>query len=171
MPIKSKKKTTITDIKGKTKKIGCLACAIQKGEVESPGGGIASSKFFSAGQDYEIPIPGFVILRSKRHIQSVDEFTAAEQQDFIKFLCRLRQGMRKALKVSVVYFFQREDTPFHFHLWLFPRYPWMEKKFGLRVKSLKPIIEYARKYLKTKKNLKKVDQATQKLKQFFSQTK
>ena len=52
----------ITDINGRTKKIACLACAIQNGEVKSPGGQITTSKFFRAEQDYEIPIPGFVIL-------------------------------------------------------------------------------------------------------------
>lgn len=167
----STKMKNITDIKGKTKKIACLGCAIKKGEAEASGGIIASSKFFRAEQDYEIPIPGFVILVSQRHLQSVDEFSAAEQQNFIKFLCRLRQGMRQALKVSVVYLIQEEDTSFHFHIWLFPRYPWMEEKFERRIQSVKPIIEYARKHLKTEKNLRKVDQATKKLKQFLAQAK
>ena len=79
-------KRNITDIKGQTKKIACLGCAIQKGEVDSPGGSVLSSKYFDAHQDYEIPIPGFIIIASKRHLQSVDEFTEAEQRDFIKFL-------------------------------------------------------------------------------------
>lgn len=162
-------KRNITDIKDNTKKIACLGCAIQKGEVESPGGSIASSKYFDAHQDYEIPIPGFVILASKKHLQSVDEFSEEEQRDFIKFLCRLRKGLRKALDVKVVYLIQEEDTSHHFHVWIFPRYDWMDKKFGRKIQSVRPIMEYARENLKTASNLKKVETAVQKLKQFFKQ--
>ena len=162
-------KRNITDIKDNTKKIACLGCAIQKGEVESSGGSIASSKYFDAHQDYEIPIPGFVILASKRHLQSVDEFSEEEQRDFIEFLCRLRKGLRKALDVKVVYLIQEEDTSHHFHVWIFPRYDWMAKKFDHKIQSVRPIMEYARENLKTASNLKKVVTAAQKLKQFFKQ--
>jgi diadenosine tetraphosphate (Ap4A) HIT family hydrolase len=167
--MKSKKK--ITDIRGKTESISCIACSIQNKEVENPGS-IAESKFFVAEQDYEIPIPGFVILISKRHLQSVDEFSGGERKDFIEFLCRLRAIMRKALKIKHVYVVQEEDTTTsHFHVWLFPRYQWMEKKFGRKIQSVRPIMEYARKSMKTRGNLKKVDTATQKLKQYSSRIK
>ena len=160
-------KHEITDLKGRTKKIACIACSIQAGEVENPGA-IAKSEYFVAEQDYEFPIPGFVILVSKRHLQSVDEFTEAEQQDFIKFLCRLRLGMRKALDIEHVYIVQEEDTTTsHFHVWLFPRYQWMKDKFGRKIESVKPIMEFARGNLKTETNLQAVDTATQKLQQFF----
>lgn len=171
MPIKLNRKRKISDISGRVKSIACIGCAIQTGEIESPGGRIAISKFFEAHQDYEIPIPGFIILASKKHLQSVDELKPAEQEDFIKFLCKLRKGLRKALNVSVIYLIQEEDTSHHFHVWMFPRYPWMEKKFGRKIQSVRPIMEYARKNLKTHNNLRKVDAATQKLKQFFSNPK
>jgi diadenosine tetraphosphate (Ap4A) HIT family hydrolase len=162
------KKKLIVDIHGHAKKIACLSCATQNGEVEPPGGSIFTSKYFDAHQDYEIPIPGFVIITSKRHLKSVDEFTDAEQRDFIKTLCRLRLAMRKALGIKIVYLFEREDaTISHFHIWLFPRYSWMEKKFGLRISSVKPILEYARENLKTPSNIKKVETAIKKLKQFL----
>jgi len=161
------KKRNVTDIKSKTKKIACLCCAIQEGEVESLGGSILESEYFDAHQDYEIPIPGFFILASKRHLQSVDEFTEEEQRDFIKFLCRLRLALRQVLGVKIVYLIQEEDTSDHFHVWVFPRYGWMTKKFGQKIQSVRPIMEYARENLKTNSNLKKVKSATQKLKRFF----
>lgn len=161
-------KHEITDLKGRTKKIACIACSIQGGEVENPGA-IAESEYFVAEQDYEFPIPGFVILVSKRHLQSVDEFSDDEQRDFIKFLCRLRSTMKKALDIEHIYIVQEEDTTTsHFHVWLFPRYQWMKDKFGRKIESVKPIMEYARENMKTADNLEVVDAATQKLKQFFS---
>ncbi len=118
---------------------------------------------------YEIPILGFVIIVSKRHIYGIDEFTEEEGRDFIHFASKLRRGMRSALGIEHVYLVQEEDTAnSHFHLWIFPRYKWMEEKFGRKVQSLKPIMEYAREHMKTENYIKKVDESTEKLRQFFS---
>ncbi len=160
-------KTEVTDIAGNKKVIECMGCAIQKGEVQSPGGLIAESRYFTAGQDYEIPILGFVIVASKRHIQSIDEFTDDEQKDFIEFLCRVRKAMRQALGIEVVYLIQEEDTSNHFHIWMFPRYGWMQEKFGAKIESVHSIMEYARTYLKIPENLKGVSEATKKLRDYF----
>jgi len=159
------KKRIITNFEGQANKIDCLGCARHNGEITI--GDIVKSKYFDIHQDFEIPIPGFIIMSSKRHIQSIDEFTEAEQRDFIKFLCRVRTSLRKVLGVKVVYLIQEEDTSHHFHVWIFPRYDWMTKKFGHKIQSVRPIMEFARENLKTDSNLKKVNNATQKLKHFF----
>jgi len=155
----------IVDYKGNIKKISCLACARENGDVNL--GNIVKSKYFDAHQDYEIPIPGFIIISSRRHFQGVDEFTHAEQLDFIEFLCRIRSAMKKVLDIKVIYLYQAEDTSHHFHFWMIPRYEWMNKRFGQRIESVRPIVEYAKSNLKTKNNLANVDKATQKLKQFL----
>jgi diadenosine tetraphosphate (Ap4A) HIT family hydrolase len=155
----------LVDYKGNKKKIACLSCAFGKGEVDL--GCIVETKYFNAHQDYEVPIPGFIMISSRRHFQSIDEFTRDEQGDFIKILCDMRLAMRKALNIKVVYLFQAEDTLHHFHIWIIPRYGWMEKKFGKKIESVRPIIKYSKEKLKTKSNLKKVDEAIRKIKDFF----
>ncbi|MFA4873197.1 MAG: diadenosine tetraphosphate hydrolase [Patescibacteria group bacterium] len=155
----------IINYTGQVKKITCLGCTREKGEISL--GDIVKSKYFDAHQDYEIPIPGFVIISSRRHIQSVDEFTDKEQRDFIKLLYRLRSALRQVLGVKVVYLIQEEDTLHHFHVWVFPRFDWMKRKFGRKIESVRPIMEFAKKTFKTKSNLTKVDEATLKLKQFL----
>ena len=162
-------KQKITDIYGNTQEVECLSCAIQQGIVKAPGGLIAESKHFKAEQDFEIPIPGFIIVVSKRHVTSIDEFTEEEQIDFIKFWVKVRKAMRQALGLDNVYFVQEEDTEHHFHVWLFPRYDWMtEEKFGRKINSVRPIMEYARKNMKTPENLKAVDEATEELREALS---
>lgn len=156
----------ISDLQGKTKLIDCLGCARERGEITQ--GNIFKSQYFDVHQDYEIPIPGFLILSSRRHIQSVDEFTSEEQADFIAFLVRVRLAMRQALGIATVYLVQEEDTSHHFHVWIFSRYDWMAKQFGTKIESLRPIMEYARKHMKTKENLEKVDSAVEKVKQLLS---
>ena len=133
----------IVDFTGKTKKIACLACAREKGEIVL--GNIIKSEYFDAHQDYEIPIPGFIIISSRRHIQSVDEFTEDERRDFIEFLCRIRSAMIKVLDIKTIYLFQAEDTMHHFHVWLIPRYNWMTEKFGTKIESVRPIVNIIQK--------------------------
>ena len=84
----------ITNYKGEIREFSCLACAREKGEINL--GNIVKSAHFDAHQDYEVPIPGFIIISSRRHFKSVDEFTEKEQKDFIKFLFRLRSAMNRS---------------------------------------------------------------------------
>ena len=158
---------TITDYKGQTKKIACLGCAREKGEIKT--GNIIKTEYFDAHQDYEVPIPGFVIISSRRHIQSVEEFTEAEQQDFIRLLCRVRKAMRSVLSIEIVYLVQAEAADQHFHLWIFPRYEWMKEKVGGKLESVRPIMSYARENFKTDADMKAVDDAIQKLKRFLQE--
>lgn len=155
----------IINYKGEAKKFSCLSCARSSGEISD--GNIIKSEHFDLHQDYGTPIPGFLILSSKRHIQSIDEFTESEQIDFIKTLCRARKALRQTLGIKTTYLFQDEDTSYHFHIWIFPRYNWMNEKFGSRIQSIHPIIEYARKELRTQDNVAAVEKAVKKLKKYL----
>ncbi len=156
-----KTKKTIVDIYGKKYVVKCLGCDLKTGNFANRGI-VLSTKHFIAEQDVEVPIPGFIILSSKRHLASVDELTESEQKNFITTLIKVRMAMRKVLGIKVVYLFQNEDTDSHFHVWMFPRLPWM-KKFGFKIQSLRPIMEYAKKNLMTEKNLKMVQANVNKL--------
>ena len=126
----------------------CLACALVAGQRDHAAGTILETAHFHAHQDYAVPIPGFVIVSTRRHLRAFDEFNAAELAAFGPLVARLRQAMRHALGIEDVYVFQNEDTPHHFHLWLFPRYPWMEP-FGRRIESVRPIIDHAKSCLQS----------------------
>jgi diadenosine tetraphosphate (Ap4A) HIT family hydrolase len=156
----------ITNYQGVNKKISCLGCDRENGKINL--GDIVKSKYFDAHQDYEIPIPGFIIISSRRHILSVDQFTKREQVDFIKFFIKIRKALRKVLKIKVVYLIQEEDTSHHFHLWILPRYSWMGKKFGQKIESVRPIMLYAKKNFATKKDLIKVNKSVIKLKKILN---
>lgn len=150
------KEVKIIDIVWKSFQTDCLSCAIQNWSVEPQWWPIIETKYFGAHQDYEIPIAWFVILASKRHFKGIDELTSDEQIDFIKTLSKIRKAMRKSLNIDVVYLIQLEDTSHHFHFWIFPRYNWMREKFWNKIVSVKPIIEYAKEFLKTEENINEV---------------
>lgn len=140
----------------------CLGCGLTKGELGTIGGILAETPYFQVRQDYAIPIPGFVIIGSKRHIQSIDEFTPAERTDFIELLYTMRKRMRERLSIDTVYLIQEEDSS-HFHIWLFPRYDWM-KEFGKEIKSVNPIMQWARENLTKSEDIQAVKEAAEKLK-------
>ncbi len=50
--------------------------------------------------------------------------------------------MREVNGCDEVYLFQNEDSQHGFHLWLFPRYGWMDQ-YGRKIQSVRPIMEYA----------------------------
>jgi hypothetical protein len=55
----------------------CLSCAIVAGRTATVGGVILETPHFHAHQDYKYPIPGFVILATKRHVRCMDELMLA----------------------------------------------------------------------------------------------
>lgn len=118
----------------------CLSCKIVNGEI--PGVlRLATTTSFDVHQDYEVKIPGFIIITSKRHIHSIDEMSPVELVEFVNALYKIRHVLREVLGITSVNLFQK-DTPLkHFHFWVFPRYEWMDEKYGTGSDSMKKIIE------------------------------
>ena len=154
----------VTNFQGEDVAIDCMGCAFLQKKIIHPLGSIIETPYFEAHQDYEIPIPGFVILQSKRHVASIDALDQDEQKDFITTLVAIRKAMRNVLKIETVYVIQEEDSRHHFHQWLFPRYEWMTEQFGKKIESVRPIMEYARQHMKTEQTIAEIKHASEALK-------
>ncbi len=99
---------------------------------------------FDVHQDWGVPIPGFFIIASRKGRISLDEFDIEEANEFFNLVRKLRKGMKDILDIKTVCFFQNEGTHHKlFHMWIFPRYEWMNK-FGEKIESIRPIIDHAR---------------------------
>lgn len=129
---------------------------------------IIITKYFDVHQDWEVPIPGFFIIASLRKIKSISEFTDEEANEFIDLIRNIRKGMKDILKIKEVYLFQNEDTGHDFHLWMFPRHDWMEK-FGKKIQSVRPIINYAKENMLDDNVAGEVKEYVQKMKNFMTQ--
>lgn len=148
----------ITLSNGKTVEVECLSCALTSGMMEPDGGVVVETEFFHAHQDVAYPIPGLIILASKRHIKCFDELTEAEQTDYIRILAKIRKAQREVLGIEHVYYFYNEDTTHHFHTWMVPRYEWMYD-FGRSVESVRPVLLHARNKMNDEENVKVVMKA------------
>ncbi|MFK8793817.1 HIT family protein [Planococcus plakortidis] len=149
---------TITLANGETVEVECLSCALVNGLIEPEGGVVVETEHFHAHQDVAYPIPGLIIVASKRHLKSLDELTEAERLDYITVLSEIRKAQRDVLGIESVYYFYNEDTTHHFHTWMVPRYDWMYE-FGRSVESVRPALLHARNEMNDEANLKSVRQA------------
>lgn len=119
--------------------ITCLSCAMNLDiDVLKKGCNIETTHFY-AHQELVYPVKGLIVVVSKRHFKGLDELTEEEQLDYIQLLSNIRKVQRKLLKVESVYYFYQEDTTHHFHVWLMPRYKWMDR-IGRSVESIRPIL-------------------------------
>ncbi|MDE0582325.1 diadenosine tetraphosphate hydrolase [Planococcus sp. A6] len=148
---------TITLANGETVEVECLSCALVDGLIEPEGGVVVETAHFHAHQDVAYPIPGLIILASKRHLKSLDELTEEERVDYITVLSEIRKAQRNVLGIESVYYFYNEDTTHHFHTWMVPRYEWMYE-FGRSVESVRPVLLHARNEMNDEANLRSVKQ-------------
>ncbi len=128
---------------------------------------ILDGKYFNTHQDWEVPIPGFFIMANKRKVVSINNFTDEEYLEFTESLRRIRKGMKDVLGIKEVYLFQNEDSTHGFHLWIFPRYAWMEE-IGKKIQSVRPIMEYATENMNTEEVLQKVREDVMKMKKYLN---
>lgn len=128
---------------------------------------VISTDFFQVAQDWEIPIPGFLVIASVRKTRSISELNDAELIELVALQRSLRRGMNDVLGIKDVYFFQNEDSDHGFHIWIFPRHAWMER-FGRKIQSVRPIMEYAVASMSTEQVFAEVHDAVAKMRGYFS---
>lgn len=141
----------------------CIGCSIGIGEVVPPGGIITETKNFIVHQDPEIPIKGFLIIASKKHIRSISQITPEESTELFDLVYRSRLAMKNTVDINEVTIIQEERSG-HFHTWLLPRYNWMTDKFGNSLSSIREMMNYSKENLKTKDNIEEVLFAVSRLK-------
>ena len=129
---------------------------------------IAETAYFTVAQDWDVPITGFFILSPKRTIGSVADFTKEEANSFMPLLIKVRKGMKEVLGIDDVYLFQNEDTQHNFHVWIFPRHPWMED-FGRKIQSVRPIMNYAVENFSHDQKMNEVKETVAKMKEYMEE--
>jgi len=144
----------------------CLSCEITTGRQSVPGGAIYESELYHAHQDVAYPIPGQIILATKRHFNLLTEMNSDEVSEFIPLVQRLRAIQQNVLEIDHAYYFYNEDSKHHFHLWMVPRYDWMSQ-FGKSIESVRPALLHARETMNTDENLQRVSETAARMRQIL----
>ena len=133
---------TSIDFLGNKWSYECMGCAVAKKEIELPGGIIYEGKHTILGADPEIPIPGFLIISMKRHVNSFSQLSKEERYEIIDVLTHSEKAL-KDLNITKEITVVQEERAKHLHIWIFPNYDWMTEKFGKGIKYLRDISAYA----------------------------
>ena len=108
-----------TDFLGSQWEFSCMGCAVSDGSMPVPGGFIRRTQHFCVHQDPLIPLPGFLVIASLRHIHSIAEMSDREYQEFSELLRKASLAIKRATNVEFLTLVQ-EESSIHFHLWFFP---------------------------------------------------
>jgi len=111
------------DFLGNEWDIECMGCAISSRSMLVPGDFIQRTQYFGVHQDPLIPLPGFLVIASLRHIQSISQMQESEYEEFSRLLRTTHRAIKEATQIKVLTIVQEESSP-HFHLWYFP---WTQK--------------------------------------------
>lgn len=96
-----------------------MGCAISKGSMMPPGGFIKRTHHFCIHQDPLIPLPGFLVIASTRHIHSITEMEDIEYDELSKLIRATHQAVKDVTKIEYLTIVHEESST-HFHLWFFP---------------------------------------------------
>ena len=106
------------DFLGQEWDIDCMGCAIRDQSMIIPGGLIKKTQHFRVHQDPLIPLPGFLVIASTRHIRSISDMDNIEYDEFAKLIRDVHNAIKKATRVEYLTLVQEESSA-HFHLWFF----------------------------------------------------
>lgn len=147
----------IVDMTGKEWELnGCLSCEINKGNIVPFGGILYKSENFAVMQDVELPINGFIVIASVRHVEKFTELTEEEQIELTKLINKTLNILRNNAVAEEFNIILEEKKNYHFHIWLMPRHKWMIEKFGKVLKNIKGIQEYAVQNMKTEEHIAEI---------------
>ena len=117
------------DFLGNEWDIDCMGCAVADGSKSVPGGVLKRTQYFAVYQDPLIPLPGFMVIASQRHIRSISEMSDSEYDELSHLIRTTHRAIKEATSIEHLTIIQ-EERSIHFHLWFFP---WMEdviEKYG-----------------------------------------
>jgi diadenosine tetraphosphate (Ap4A) HIT family hydrolase len=117
------------DFLGNEWDIDCMGCAISEGTMLVPGGFIKRTQYFCVHQDPLIPLPGFLVIASMRHIQSISDMEEDEYENLSKLIRDAHHAIKEVTRTEHLTLIQ-EESSVHFHLWFFPWTEGVVKRYG-----------------------------------------
>lgn len=136
--------------------MGCLK-AKSNANLEINPGEILKTKHFDISQDFELPINGFIVIGSIRHIESINDMTEEEKQELLSLIDIVIANLKKLNVCSQYNVIWEEKDNNHFHVWLMPRHKYLVNVIGKNiVKNIGELFDYARNNLRTEENIKEI---------------
>ncbi len=145
----------------------CMGCTKAKsaGNLDINPGEIVRTRNFDISQDFELPINGFIVIGSIRHIESINEMTMEEKQELIMLIDVVISSLKKLNVCSQYNVVWEEKDNNHFHVWLMPRHKYLLEAMGRNItKKIGELFDYAKNNLRTEENVNAIYDTIEKLK-------
>lgn len=131
---------------------GCPGCAFGRNEFELDCGMAYENERFTLAQDWEVPIKGFFIASPKRHIEKLSELTDDERNEMFDIVNKTVKILRENnICDRFDYIFEEKENR-HLHVWILPRYEWMNEVTDEIIDNIGIIFEYAKTNFRTIEN-------------------
>lgn len=154
--------------KNKSESIKCLTCQILNSEIIPPGGIILQTKYWSCDHAYDIALPGFLFLKTNRHVESVVDLNENEAKEFGTVLLSITKAINKILRPERIYVLRYGEVIRHVHFWLLPRTKEVLKNCGKGPEAIRSIVEFYRDNYSMKNKEKEIIDVVEKLKGLLS---
>jgi diadenosine tetraphosphate (Ap4A) HIT family hydrolase len=104
---------------------GCFTCEVNRGRRPAPGGVILEDGRWLADHGTPELVRGYVVLKPRRHVESLGDLDPDESAGLGVTLQRLQAAMQAVLSPERIYVVAFGESVRHVHLHLIPRYAWM----------------------------------------------
>ena len=103
---------------------GCLACDVLSGKVTPPGGVIYEGQYWRVDHSTSpVVLPGFLIIKPRRHVEHIALLTAEEMADFGPLLRNTCRALAHVLHPAKIYATSFGESVSHIHFYVLPRMP------------------------------------------------
>lgn len=147
---------------------GCPGCAYARGEFSLPCGIAYQNEMVVLSQDWELPIPGFMIVSTVKHAEKFEELSKEEQIEVYSVVDKTIKILRdnKVCDRFNVLFEEKQDR--HFHVWIMPRYEWMRELVGDIIDNVGKILDYSKENFKNEETFKEIKRVSNLVKEGFN---
>ena len=147
---------------------GCPGCAYGKHEFNLECGMAYENDRFTLSQDWELPIQGFFIVSPKRHIEKLCELTKDERNEMFEIVDKTVKILRdNKICERFDYIFEEKENR-HLHVWILPRYNWMNKIANDIIDNIGIIFEYAKTNFRNDENYEEIKRISDIIKNNFN---
>ena len=123
---------------------------------------------FTLSQDWELPIQGFFIVSPKRHIEKLCELTKDERNEMFEIVDKTVKILRdNKICERFDYIFEEKENR-HLHVWILPRYNWMNKIANDIIDNIGIILEYAKTNFRNDENYEEIKRISDIIKNNFN---
>lgn len=100
----------------------CLACEVNAGREQAPGGTVYEDRLWIADHGVSRLVRGYLVLKPKRHVHELAELLPEEAAALGPVAVRLHAAMSAALKPERIYVCSFAETVHYLHFHMLPRY-------------------------------------------------